>query len=52
MAPRLKIDRHTLRMIAISFVLLAALTVHRLFLAEVPSQTDVLTFEGETMGTT
>ncbi len=52
MAPRLEIDRHTLRMIAIAFVLLSGLTIHRLFLADVPSQTDLLTFEGETMGTT
>lgn len=52
MAPRLEIDRHTLRMIAIAFVLLSGLTVHRLFWAEPPSQTDVLTIQGETMGTT
>ena len=52
MAPRLEIDRHTLRMIAISFVLLSALTVHRLWFADVPNAPDVLIIQGETMGTT
>ncbi len=52
MAPRLEIDRRTLRMIAIAFVLLSALTVHRLWFAETPSTTDVLVVNGETMGTT
>lgn len=39
-------------MIAIAFVLLSALTIHRLFLAEVPNQSDSLTLDGQTMGTT
>ncbi len=52
MAPRLEIDRRTLRMIAISFVLLAGLTIHRLWLAEAPDQKDLLVIRGETMGTT
>ncbi|MFK7896083.1 MAG: FAD:protein FMN transferase [Myxococcota bacterium] len=52
MAPRLEIDRHTLRMIAIAFVLLSALTIHRLFWAEVPGATEALTLDGQTMGTT
>jgi hypothetical protein len=38
-AARFELDRRTLRTMAIVFVLLAALTVHRLFLAE-PSQPD------------
>ena len=52
MAPRLAIDRHTLRMIAISFVLLSALTIHRLWFADDPRTPDVLVIQGETMGTT
>jgi thiamine biosynthesis lipoprotein len=52
MAPRLAIDRHTLRMIAISFVLLSALTIHRLWFADDPNASDVLVIQGETMGTT
>lgn len=52
MAPRLEIDSHTLRMIAIAFVLLAALSIHRLWLAEDPHAPDVLVINGETMGTT
>lgn len=51
MAPRLEIDRRTIRMIAISFVLLAALTIHRLWFAADPNAPDVLVIEGETMGT-
>ena len=50
--PRLVLDAHTLRMIAISFVLLSALSIHRLWFADPPSTTDVLILEGETMGTT
>ena len=50
--PRLVLDAHTLRMIAISFVLLAALSIHRLWFAETPSTTDVLVVNGDTMGTT
>lgn len=50
--PRLVLDAHTLRMIAIAFVLLAALSIHRLWLADTPSTTDVLVVNGQTMGTT
>lgn len=52
MAPRLEIDRRTLRMIAISFVLLAGLTIHRLWFTELPDAPDMLVVRGETMGTT
>ena len=52
MPPRLVLDAHTLRMMAIAFVLLAALSVHRLWLAEPPDAIDVLVLNGETMGTT
>jgi thiamine biosynthesis lipoprotein len=52
MPPRLEIDRRTLRLIAIAFVLLASLTVHRLFFAETPPAPDVLILDGRTMGTT
>jgi thiamine biosynthesis lipoprotein len=52
MAPRLEIDRRTLRMIAIAFVLLAGLSIHRLWFAEDPNAPDVLLIQGETMGTT
>ena len=37
---------------AVAFVLLAALSIHRLFLADVPGAPDVLIVRGETMGTT
>ena len=50
--PALELDRRTLRLIAIAFLLLTALSVHRLFLAEPPSPPDVLIFSGQTMGTT
>ena len=50
--PRLELDAHTLRMIAISFVLLAGLSVHRLWFADDPDAKDVLVLRGETMGTT
>lgn len=50
--PRLVLDAHTLRMIAIAFVLLAALSAHRLWFAEDPDAPDVLVVTGETMGTT
>jgi thiamine biosynthesis lipoprotein len=52
MPPRLVLDAHTLRMMAIAFVLLAALSIHRLWLADPPDATDVLVLNGETMGTT
>lgn len=52
MAPRLELDRKTLRAMLAAFVLLAALTVHRLWLAPVPHAPDVLVARGETMGTT
>ena len=53
MSPQLELDRRTLRLIAIAFVLLAALSVHRLFLAETPeSSPGLLVVRGETMGTT
>ncbi|MEZ4333286.1 MAG: FAD:protein FMN transferase [Myxococcota bacterium] len=51
--PRLELDRRTLRAMAIAFVLLAALTVHRLFFAAPPGPSpDVLVLDGDTMGTT
>ena len=49
--PGLELDRRTLRLIAIAFVLLATLSVHRLFFAEMPSASDVLIVQGRTMGT-
>lgn len=52
MAPRLILDRKTLRLIAIAFLLLTALTIHRLYFAPAPEQMDVLVIDGETMGTT
>ena len=52
MAPRLVLDARTLRLIAISFVLLAGLSIHRLWFAEDPNAPDVLIVRGETMGTT
>ena len=51
MSPQLELDRRTLRLIAIAFVLLAALSVHRLFLANSRESTDVLVLQGRTMGT-
>ena len=50
--PGLELDRRTLRLIAIAFGLLAALTVHRLFFALPPNANDVLIVSGQTMGTT
>ncbi|MEM9173649.1 MAG: FAD:protein FMN transferase [Myxococcota bacterium] len=50
--PRLVIDAHTLRMIAIAFALLTALSVHRLYFADDPDAPEVLVVTGETMGTT
>ncbi|MAG30209.1 MAG: hypothetical protein CL908_04845 [Deltaproteobacteria bacterium] len=52
MAPRLELDRHTLRLIAITFFLLAGLTIHRLYVAETPNGPDVLIVQGDSMGTT
>ena len=52
MAPRIVLDARTLRLIFLAFVLLAGLTLHRLFLAETPLGSDVLILDGETMGTT
>jgi len=50
--PGLELDRRTLRLIAIAFVLLAALSVHRLFFTGLSSEPDVLIVRGQTMGTT
>ncbi len=52
MAPRLEIDTRTVRLILIAFVLLAGLSIHRLWLAGVPLDADVLIVQGHTMGTT
>ena len=52
MAPRLEIDARTLRLMLIAFVLLTGLSVHRLWLADVPLDADVLIVQGHTMGTT
>ncbi len=52
MAPRLELDRRTTRMIAISFVLLAGLSIYRLWFAEDPNAPDLLVLQGDTMGTT
>jgi thiamine biosynthesis lipoprotein len=52
MAPRLELDRRTIRMIAISFVLLAGLSIYRLWFAEDPNAPDILVLQGDTMGTT
>lgn len=49
--PRVVLDPHTLRLIAIAFVLLAALSVHRLWFAADPSADEVTIVRGETMGT-
>jgi thiamine biosynthesis lipoprotein len=48
----LEIDRRTVRLIVVAFLLLAGLTTHRLFFAEAPFEGDVLVLQGETMGTT
>jgi thiamine biosynthesis lipoprotein len=50
--PRLEIDARTVRLILIAFVLLAALSIHRLWFAPLPHGNDVLVLDGETMGTT
>lgn len=50
--PALALDRRTLRLIAVAFILLTALSVHRLFLADPPSPPDLLILSGQTMGTT
>jgi FAD:protein FMN transferase len=51
--PRLAFDRKTLRAMAIVFVLLTGLTVHRLFFADAPGPAlDQIVISGETMGTT
>ena len=50
--PALVLDRRTLRLIAIAFAILAILSVHRLFFADVPDTSNVLIVRGETMGTT
>jgi thiamine biosynthesis lipoprotein len=52
LAPRLEIDRRTRLTMLAAFLLLAGLTVHRLFFAGIPAQEDVLVLQGETMGTT
>jgi len=52
LAPRLVIDRRTLRLMLLAFLLLAGLTLHRLYLAEPPPPTEALLLQGETMGTT
>lgn len=52
MAPRLVIDRRTLRLILLAFLLLAGLSLHRLYLSEPPDPVDALLLQGETMGTT
>ncbi len=51
MPPQLELDRRTLRLIAIAFALLAALSVHRLFFAAAPTTPDILVVAGRTMGT-
>jgi thiamine biosynthesis lipoprotein len=48
----LELDRRTLRLIAIAFVLLTALSIHRLFIADTPVPAGVLVIQGRTMGTT
>ena len=52
MAPRLVIDQRTLRLILLAFLLLAGLTVHRLYFTEPSGPVDALLLQGETMGTT
>jgi len=51
-APRLEIDRRTIRLIVIAFLLLAGLSLHRLYWADPVSTPDVLILSGHTMGTT
>lgn len=51
--PRLQLDRSTLRAMAIAFVLLLGLSLHRLLLAPAPETTpDTLVLAGEAMGST
>ena len=51
--PRIELDRRTLRAMAIAFVLLVGLSIHRLLLAPAPGPAvDVLVLSGDTMGTT
>jgi thiamine biosynthesis lipoprotein len=50
--PSLELDRRTLRLIAIAFVLLAALSAHRLFFSDPSNASDALIVRGQTMGTT
>jgi thiamine biosynthesis lipoprotein len=51
--PGLELDRKTLRTMAIAFLLLAALSVHRLFFAAPPSAApDEIVLSGDTQGTT
>ncbi len=50
--PGLELDRRTLRLMAIAFLLLASLTVHRLFFAAPPDASNLLVLSGPTMGTT
>lgn len=52
MAPRLVIDRRTLRLILLAFGLLAGLTLHRLYFTDPPDPVEALLLQGETMGTT
>ncbi|MFP6656036.1 MAG: FAD:protein FMN transferase [Myxococcota bacterium] len=47
----LELDRRTLRLMAIAFVLLGSLSIHRLFFAPTPHPPDVLILSGHTMGT-
>lgn len=51
MASPLELDRRTLRLIAIAFVLLALLSVHRLYFADEAETREVLVLQGRTMGT-
>jgi len=53
MPPRFELDRRTMRAMGISFALLVAFTIHRLFFAAAPAQPlDQIVLSGETMGTT
>jgi thiamine biosynthesis lipoprotein len=49
--PGLELDRRTLRLMAVAFLLLASLSIHRLFFAPAPFPRDVLILSGNTMGT-
>ena len=50
--PGLELDRRTLRLIVIAFLILASLTIHRLFFADAPESSELLILSGHTMGTT